>query len=157
METNDKSALVVGGMNVTTKTVFSISDEELKAFYLKEAMVLLPNRYVPNRTEYEGLCMLQDEYRRILAFFSQLNILPWEAGLSTLYSVTASFMMQNEHSVSDKKRVNASIAEHIEAVSILTTNRTMIHKLQGIYNTHYGNLSRLIKQYPEYTERKKAK
>lgn len=157
MKPNEVTAPAVGGMAVTTKAVFSISDEELKEFYLKEVVVLFANRCSPNRSEYELLCLLQAEYKQILHFFAQLIALPLEAGLSAVYAVSASYMMQNEHSVVDKRRANASIAEHIEAVSTLTANRVVINKLQGIYNTHYGNLTRLIKQCPESVAKKKAK
>lgn len=157
METNEVSVQAMNGINVITKPAFSISDEELKAFYLKESVVLLHSQCSPTHTEYELLCILKAEYKQILSFFTQLNALPWEAGLSTVYSVTASFMMQTEHSVADKKRANATIAEHINAVSILTANRRVINKLQGIYNTHYINLSRLIRQCPESFAKKKSK
>lgn len=48
MESNEMTAPAVGGMAVTTKAVFSISDEELKAFYLKKVVVLFSNRCSPN-------------------------------------------------------------------------------------------------------------
>lgn len=157
MKPNEETAPVAGSMNVTTKKVFSLSDEELKDFYLKESVVLFPNRCVPNRSEYELLCMLQTEYKQALAFISRLNSTPWEENLSTLYSVTACYMMQSEYSLPDKKRVNATMAEHVKQVSALTVHRTFLHKLQGIYNTHYNNLSRLVKLCSEHKEQKKEK
>lgn len=157
METNETTARAVGGMEVQPKHKFFIPTKELKDFYLKEAVLLFPHYCTPERTEYELLCILQSEYKTILTLFAQMTSSSWDAGLSTVYSVAASYMMQSEHSVSDKKRMNAAVAEHIGAVSSLLARRTMLGKLQGIYNMHCENLSRLIRQCPEYINREKEK
>lgn len=157
METNETTSPAVGGMEVRLKSTFFIPTEELKDFYLKEAVLLCPQRCTPACTEYELLCMLQSQYKTIVTFFAQLTSLAWDEGLSTVYTVTASYMMQSEHSVSDKKRVSASIAQHVGAVSSLLAQRATLGKLQGIYNMHCENLSRLISQCPEYINRDKKK
>ena len=64
METNQSNFPAVGGMECVTIPAFNISDEEMKAYYLKEAYLTDRHACTPNRTEFELLNILLKKQKK---------------------------------------------------------------------------------------------
>ena len=57
MDNQESPQQVVGGFELQQKTALHVSDENLKDYFLKEAVLLMPDACTPNRTEKEILIM----------------------------------------------------------------------------------------------------
>ena len=58
MDNQESPQQVVGGFELQQKTALHVSDENLKDYFLKEAVLLMPDACTPNRTEKEILICL---------------------------------------------------------------------------------------------------
>ena len=145
MKKKEEATPSVNGLSLEQKIVFTMTDEEMKSFYLKQATFLFPGCCTPSRSEYEILCTLQTEQKRFLSFLSELNRIPWDEAISNVYAVASHYMMQSEMTLKERKEINKPIAEHLKSLSFLLANRVPMGKLQSIYSRHYENVTRLIK------------
>lgn len=154
METKEEAtAQTVGGMEVKYKKVFSISDEELKAFYLKEAVLYAPTHCTPNCSEYHLLCVLRDKYRRAEEFLGRLNSYHWGLSIPNLHEVFVPYALQTTIPVNKRKAVCNELSEHFHFLSTLADCQRTALELYRFYHENNNTLRRLIKQYyPDRTE-----
>lgn len=151
MEAKEETTLpAVGGMEVKYRKVFSIPDEELKAFYLKEAVMLRPNYSTPNCSELHLLCILKDEYKKIITFLSQLNSYHWELDIPNLHEVFLPYSFQSTIPIKRRKAVCDAMSEHIRFLSHVSGNQVISRELCRYYQQSYNNLERIISLY--YTD-----
>lgn len=155
MEIDERSVSVVGGMVPKERAVFSIPDEELKAYYLKEAVLLSPSYCTPNRTEFEILSILQKEQKKILNFLTTLISCSWEESVLNLHLISVPYLLEPQVSEKEKRRVSSQLTEYIRLSSFLAGNRYVATELYTLYNRHNVNVVRLLKQFPEYRQREK--
>lgn len=84
MEANQNNFPAISGMECTTINVLNISEEEMKAYYLKEAYLTDRHACTPNRTEFELLNILLKRQKKILQFLSKLTQFPWSEAMIEL-------------------------------------------------------------------------
>lgn len=156
METKTESTLVpeqqAMTVNIETvqKNMFILSQDALRDFYLKEAVLLSPSHCSPNRTEYELLMILKKEYEKISSFLNQLISFPWELCIPNLHEVCVPYLLESDVSVKNRKVVSDQISAHIRFLTTIVGNRHIAKQLSKHYNQHLNNLMRLLKQHPEH-------
>ncbi len=83
MDNQESPQQVVGGFELQQKTALHVSDENLKDYFLKEAVLLMPDACTPNRTEKEILIMSYKKLKQIVDFWGR-----WPLSLGTWRSRT---------------------------------------------------------------------
>ena len=122
MKTNEtQTSSLSDELNVVSKNVFGITDEGLKSFFLKEAVLLVPSYCTPNRNEFQILSILLKEYKKILEFFTQLNSFPWKLGIPDMHDVCIPYLLQDSLSAKERKRVGGEISRHIHFLTLLVS------------------------------------
>ena len=130
MEMKEETTVtMVGGMEVKDKRVFSIPDEELKAFYLKEAVMLAPTYCSPNRSEHQMLCILQREYKKTLGFLDQLSSYHWELNIPNLHEICIPYVLQQTIPFKERKAACNEISAHIRFLAFIAGNQHIAKEL----------------------------
>lgn len=156
METKQESTLVpeqqAANVDIETvqKNIFVLSQDALKEFYLKEAVLLSPTYCSPNRTEYELLMILRKEYERISVFLSQLNSFQWELCIPNLHEICVPYMFQSPAPLKIRRTVIDQISAHIRFLTTIVANRHITKDLGKYYDQHLTNVKRLLKECPEH-------
>lgn len=143
----------IGGMEQKLKPVFSVPEEELKDFYLKEAVLLAPSYCSTNRTEFEMLAILQEEQKKILAFLSNLMNYHWEQGMVNMHLISVPYLLQEDVNTKQKKKVSSQLTELINYLSLIVGNQHAVKQLYALYGRHCANVDRLLKQFPKKEKR----
>lgn len=154
METKEEVTVqTVGGMEVKYKKVFSISDEELKAFYLKQAVLYAPTYCTPNCSEYHLLCILREKYKRVADFLNRLNSKAWALNTPALHEVFMPYILDNTIPKKKRRDVCNGLSEHVHFLSILVGNQSVSKELYRFYNENLKTLKHLMKlYYPDRAE-----
>lgn len=144
MEAKEVSSLTIGGMTLQSGLTFSISDEELKNFYLKEAILMLPDLCTPGSTEAEYLTKLQTEHNELLVFLSKLLdlLLPLDTGC--LYEITSSYLLRDDIKMEERIRVREDMRRLFSICSLLQQKLDLTAELYNLYRTHHLNLTRVM-------------
>lgn len=141
----------VSGMVQIPTTVFHIPDEELKAFYLKEAFLLDPQACDTRQSEYWMLMILQKRLKRILALLSMLNSHPWYESLVSIQTVNGFYLTQDNISREERLKVNSDLLKHQKIIAYISSKQNISQELHMLINKHYLNVTRLLKQFQENT------
>lgn len=150
MKTNEtQTSALSDELNVISKSVFSITDEGLKSFFLKEAVLLIPSYCTPNRNEFQILSILLKEYKKILEFFTQLNSFPWKLGIPDIHDVCIPYLLQDSLSAKERKRVGGEISRHLHFLTLLISNQHISKELYKYYTQCEDSLSRILRKYPD--------
>ena len=149
MKTEQTTAPTISGLEQKTISVFFISDQELKEFYLKEALLLSPQACTTKRTEFEILNILYKEIKKILSFLSQASNYPWDKSMLNLHTVCAPYLVQDAISAKERLQVSTELTTHLRFLTSLMANRNIVGELFTLYNRHYANVGRLIQSFPE--------
>lgn len=150
MKTNETQTPVLSEeLKLVQRNVFGITDEGLKNFFMKEAVLLIPSYCTPNRTEFELLSILQKEYKKILEFLTQLNSYPWKVGIPDMHDICIPYLLQDSLSAKERKRVSGEISRHIHFLTLLVSNQHISKELYKYYMQCEENLIRILRKYPE--------
>lgn len=92
----------VGSITQAPKNVFVVNDRELKDFYLKFALFLIPDSCSVNRTEFEMLNILLKELKKIVGALTHLTMHAWDDGMAEILLSCGAYSIQDDL---NKKRV----------------------------------------------------
>lgn len=154
METNQSNFPAVGGMECVTIPAFNISDEEMKAYYLKEAYLTDRHACTPNRTEFELLNILLKKQKKILQFLSKLTQFPWSETMIDLQAACLPLMVADSVSGENRLVTGRMVVQTMQGVSNILVNKDVLASLVMTYNRHYQNVRYLLRQFSEYDEKK---
>lgn len=152
MEVNQK-ATPVEGLEMVSVTKFVIPQDELKKFYLQEAVVYYTQGYGnTNRSELQMLCTLQNTYQKSLVLLSMLNSYSMKEELTSLQKLVGDSLINSELEKDHLNKMNDDIAGLMEFLMFIAANRTVIGKLFAVFSLHNENVKKLLKTYPEYAK-----
>lgn len=152
MEVNQKRT-PVEGLEMVSVTKFVIPQDELKKFYLQEAVVYYTQGYGnTNRSELQMLCTLQNTYQKSLVLLSMLNSYSMKEGLTSLQKLVGDSLINSELEKDYLNKMNDDIAGLMEFLMFIAANRTVIGKLFAVFSLHNENVKKLLKTYPEYAK-----
>lgn len=146
--TQKQEALVE--FETTQRNIFALSQDKQREFYLKEAVLLSPERCSHGQTDYEMLIVLLKEYQKINTFLSQLNSFQWELCIPNLHEICIPYLLEDKVSLKKRRNVSDQISTHIRFLTVIVSNRHIAKELYGYYNQGLNNLKRLLKEYPEH-------
>lgn len=150
MEANQSNFPAISGMECTTINVLNISEEEMKAYYLKEAYLTDRHACTPNRTEFELLNILLKRQKKILQFLSKLTQFPWSEAMIELQTACLPLMVADSVSGEERLVAGKKVIRTMQGVSNILVNKDVLAWLVTIYNRHYQNVKHLLSQFPEY-------
>lgn len=138
-----------GGILQTSVVTLTFSDEELKEFYLKEAVFAHPLQYDHPQGELASLKRLRNELRKICEFLLKITEHDWDSMAKTLQTVSGAYPAQNNISRKEHLQMNESLSGIWQLIILLSGNRRDLGKLYNHFNRHYDNVKQLIAQYDE--------
>lgn len=103
MDNQESPQQVVGGFELQQKTALHVSDENLKDYFLKEAVLLMPDACTPNRTEKEILIMSYKKLKQIVDFLGTMAAVPWDLAIPNLHEICMPYLMQSDIPVKERK------------------------------------------------------
>lgn len=152
MEVNQKRT-PVEGLEMVSVTKFVIPQDELKKFYLQEAVVYYTQGYGnTNCSELQMLCTLQNTYQKSLVLLSMLNSYSMKEGLTSLQKLVGDSLINSGLEKDHLNKMNDDIAGLMEFLMFIAANRTVIGKLFAVFSLHNENVKKLLKTYPEYAK-----
>lgn len=117
MNNQELSSQPISVLEAKQKSVFGIPDEELKNYFLKEAVLLLPDNCTPNRSEREILIILYKKQKSIIEFLSQMTPIPWSLAIPNLYEVSTPYLLQDNIRLKERKQVSDELSKHLRFLS----------------------------------------
>lgn len=143
MEVKTLSQRADGALQTTVITL-TFSDEELKEFYLKEAIFLNPVAYNRWRSDTEVLQLLLKHFKRICGFLSKINNYDWEEMAKQLQKVSGAYPAQTPTGRKEHLKMNESLSDIWGILILLSHDSREIGKLHAHFNYHYQNVKRLL-------------
>ena len=149
MEARKAHTPTIGGMELKPDFTFTISDEELKNYYLKEAALLLPDILSPRNTEEQCLTALHAEQKEIVNVLDKLLDASFRLDINCLYEVTFSYLMRDDIEKKERERVSNDMVKLFAIFTLLQQKLDVIAELYNHFNSDYANVKRLVEQYAE--------
>ena len=144
MNNQEASQQVVGGFELLQKTLFHVSDENLKDYFLKEAVLLMPDACTPNRTEKEILIMFYKKLKLSVDFLGSLVAVPWDLAIPNLHEVCIPYLMRQDIPVNERNHVSHKLTEHLRFLSRLNGKKQIAKDLFNYYRKQSENLKRVL-------------
>lgn len=144
MNNQEASQQVVGGFELLQKTVFHVSDENLKDYFLKEAVLLMPDACTPNRTEKKILIMFYKKLKLSVDFLGSLVAVPWDLAIPNLHEVCIPYLMRQDIPVNERNHVSHKLMEHLRFLSRLNGKKQIAKDLFNYYRNQSENLKRVL-------------
>lgn len=143
MEVKTLSQTADGALQ-TTAIKFTFHDEELKEFYLKEAIFLNPVAYNQSHSDTEVLQLLLKHFKRISGFLSKINNYDWQEMAKQLQKVSGAYPAQNPIGRKEHLKMNEALSDIWGILILLSHDSREIGKLISHFNHHYQNVKRLL-------------
>lgn len=147
MNNQESSLQAISVLEAKQKSVFGIPDDELKSYFLKEAILLLPDSCTPNRSEKEILIMLYKKQKSIIEFLGQLTATPWDLAIPNLYEVSTPYLLQDNIHLKERKQVSDQISKHLRFLSAIIGNQHLAKTLFNHYRLQSVKLKKLLDIY----------
>ena len=123
-----------------------LSDEELKQFFLNEAMLLCPSE-AEDVSEHEKLQILYNTQKNIIRLLCVLNHCNFEMHYVEIYHVFGYYFMEKE----GEKRKKRAMSERLEDYGQFMYRLTRIKRIIGHYYAyslrHLRSIERIIELY----------
>lgn len=147
MNNQELSSQPISVLEAKQKSVFGIPDEELKNYFLKEAVLLLPDNCTPNRSEREILIILYKKQKSIIEFLSQMSSIPWSLAIPNLYEVSTPYLLQDNIRLKERKQVSDELSKHLRFLSAITGKQHLAKTLFNYYRLQSVKLKKLLDTY----------
>ena len=144
MDNQESPQQVVGGFELQQKTALHVSDENLKDYFLKEAVLLMPDACTPNRTEKEILIMSYKKLKQSVDFLGTMAAVPWDLAIPNLHEICMPYLMQSDIPVKERKWICGKLTTHLRFLSILTRKKQIAKDLLAYYSHQVGSLKNLL-------------
>ena len=144
MKVNQKQE-PIEGLEVVSILRRAIPQNELKKFYLQECVMYHSQGLGSmDHSEHEMLCILQKCMQKERNFFDMINSYPLQEGMDAIQKMQETYLLQNGISKKECKKINKAIADTMQLMTFLATNRTSISKLLNLFNLHSENIKKLL-------------
>ncbi|WP_455591207.1 hypothetical protein [Bacteroides sp.] len=148
MEVKTLSQTAEGALQTTVITL-AFGNEELKEFYLKEAIFLNPLSYNHPHSDTESLQLLLKDLKRICGFLTKISSHHWDDMAKFLQTVGGAYPAQNPIGRKEHLKMNESLSDIMSLIIMLSNDRRETGKLLNHFNRHYMNVKRLLEQEQE--------
>lgn len=141
----------IEGLKLVPVDKFVVPQDELKKFYLQEAVMHNSQGYASaEHSEYTMLCILQQDLQKELTLLASVNCCPWKDAIFAAQKLIGNYLLQSEVDVKERKKMNTDITEIMQLLTLLASSRSYINKLQNLLYLHNKNVKKLLTTYPEY-------
>lgn len=152
MDVNEKKQ-AIEGLELVTVEKFVVPKDELKKFYLQEAVMHNSQGYASTaHNEHEMLCILQHDLQKEVALLTTANCCSWKDAISSAQKLIGNYLLQPEVDVKERQKINTDFTEVIQLLTLLASNRNYINKIQNMLYLHNKNVKKLLAAYSENHE-----
>ena len=131
----------------TSVMTTTFTDEELKEFYLKEALFVSPLTYTTPHSELEQLTILLNALKTFRQFLDTAGRHSWDAMAKALQTASGTYLVQDNISRKERLKMNQSLGELWSLITLLSGDRRQTGLLYSYFTRHYTNVERLIERY----------
>lgn len=124
----------------------SLTEEELKDFYLKLARLINPSACSPHRNDFEVLSILRKDLKRNLGILYKYTQHAWDEGMLEIQTACGVCSVQDSIPKKERLEMNASLGKHLQFLAQMASASSVVRRMHAEYTRHFIHVEYLLKQ-----------